>query len=238
MEGEPHSNSRAAGARPHLLVCALEAELGDWRDALQAEARGGYEGFWRGRVGGRGWVAIVAGVGKVAAAAATARCIAQEQPRSITVAGVCGGLDWSTGPGDLVHCTRAVQADLALRSEREVEPDPEFTEELVGAAAAAGAPSRPAWFLTADRPALSPWRRLRLARAYTAGGGGPVADMETAAVGWVARRAELPWRALRAVSDGLGVGKRASFRANFKAQAGRAAGIVLAQAENPGTSAD
>ncbi|MHC4378659.1 MAG: phosphorylase family protein, partial [Planctomycetota bacterium] len=133
-------------------------------------------------------------------------------------------LDWSTRPGGLVHCTRAVQADLALRSEREVEPDAART------AALAAACSRPAWFLTADRPALSPWRRLRLARAYGQGSG-PIADMETAAVAWVARRAGLPWSALRAVSDGLGLGPKASFRANFKAQAGRAAEVVRALAE-------
>ena len=55
--------------------------------------------------------------------------------------------------------------------------------------------------------------------------------METAAVGWVARKANLPWCSLRAVSDGLGSGRKASFRSNFKAQAGRAAEIVRAAAQ-------
>jgi adenosylhomocysteine nucleosidase len=201
---------------PELLVCALPAELGPF--ARELEQVGEFD--WAGQLGGTPWHAAVVGVGKVAAASATAQRIERLAPRGLTMVGVCGGLDWTTRPGDLVHCARAVQADFALRSEREVEPDPGRTAAL---AAAAG--SRAAWFLTADRPALSPWRRLRLARAYTEGQG-PVADMETAAVAWVARRAGVPWSALRAVSDGLGWGRRSSFRANFGAQAGRAAEVV------------
>ena len=217
--GEPPREPKG----PELLVCALPAELGPFADDLEQVG----EHDWAGELGGRPWHAAIVGVGKVSAAAATAQRIERLAPSGLTMVGVCGGLDWRTRPGDLVHCTRAVQADLALRSEREVEPDPDRTGAL---AAAAG--SRPAWFLTADRPALSPWRRLRLARAYGQGSG-PIADMETAAVAWVARRARLPWCALRAVSDGLGLGRKASFRANFKAQAGRAAEIARALAESP-----
>lgn len=215
------AGSPARAQEPDLLVCALPAELGPF--AADLEQVGEFD--WSGQLGGSAWHAAVVGVGKVAAAAGLAERIERLAPRSVTMVGVCGGLDWSTRPGDLVHCTRAVQADLALRSEREVEPDPGRTAAL---AAAAG--SRPAWFLTADRPAMTPWRRLRLARAYGQGTG-PIADMETAAVAWVARRAGLPWSALRAVSDGLGLGRRSSFRANFAAQAGRAAEVVRGLAE-------
>ena len=82
------------------------------------------------------------------------------------------------------------------------------------------------WFLTADRPVINPWRRLRLARAFA----GPcVADMETAAAAAVAARAGVPWAALRAVTDVPGwtgpVGS-GSFRKHFPTQAGRAADSV------------
>ena len=83
---------------------------------------------------------------------------------------------------------------------------------------------RPAgWFLTADRPVLSLWRRLRLARAFA---GPAVADMETAAVAAVASAAGVPWAALRAVTDGAtGLGA-ASFQLHYPRQAGRAADTV------------
>ncbi|MHC4379238.1 MAG: 5'-methylthioadenosine/S-adenosylhomocysteine nucleosidase family protein, partial [Planctomycetota bacterium] len=146
----PAGESARAARGPELLVCALPAELGPFAEDLEQVG----EHDWAGELAGRPWHAAVVGVGKVAAASSTADRIARLAPVGLTMVGVCGGLDWSTRPGDLVHCTRAVQADLALRSEREVEPDAART-----AAPAAPAGSRTAWFLTADHPALSPRRR-------------------------------------------------------------------------------
>src|SRR6185503_7977669 len=121
-------------------------------------------------------------------------------------------------PGALLHCTRAVQADLAVREGREVESSAELRRLW-----RAVAPGEEGWFVTADRPVLSPWRRLRLARAFA----GPcVADMETAAAAAVASLAGTPWAALRAVSDRAGLAGGAEFRRFFPAQAGRAAATV------------
>src|SRR6185503_13476825 len=112
-------------------------------------------------------------------------------------------------PGALLHCTRAVQADLAVREGREVESSAELRRLW-----RAVAPGEEGWFVTADRPVLSPWRRLRLARAFA----GPcVADMETAAAAAVASLAGTPWAALRGGAE---------FRRFFPAQAGRAAATV------------
>jgi adenosylhomocysteine nucleosidase len=168
-------------------------------------------------------LAAVAGVGKVRAARAATLLIEAGVERALLVVGVCGALRRRERVGDLVHCARAVQADLALRSEREREPDAQLA-----AAWREVAPGPSGWFLTADRPVLSPWRRLRLARAYL---GACVADMETAAAAWVAAEAGVPWAALRAVSDDVGFGPAHGFARNFPAQAGRAAATVPALLE-------
>jgi nucleoside phosphorylase len=117
-----------------------------------------------------------------------------------------------------LHCERAVQADLAVRHDREFAADP----RLLGAWRAV-APAASGWLVTADRPVLSRFRRWRLARAFR----GPcAADMETAAAAAVAASAGVPWAALRAVTDRATGGALLDFRRHFPTQAGRAAALV------------
>lgn len=164
--------------------------------------------------------ACVGGVGKVAAAQAASLLLQAGCGRGLLVVGVCGGLRAALAPGTLVHCSRAAQTDLAVRAGREVDSD-----ERLRSAWQTVMPGETGWFLTADRPVLSRWRRLRLARAFT----GPcVADMETAAAAAVAQRAGVPWAALRSVTDGATGLALASFKRHFPAQAGRAAGSLEA----------
>ncbi|HUR28997.1 MAG TPA: hypothetical protein VM509_12480 [Planctomycetota bacterium] len=165
-------------------------------------------------------IACVGGVGKVNAAHATSVLFSAGATRALFVVGVCGGLRRALVPGSLVHCERAVQADLALRGEREVESDAGLRGAWLSVADGASG-----WFLTADRPVLSLWRRLRLARAFT---GACVADMETAAAAAVARKSGVPWAALRAVTDGATEGGALAFRKNFPVQAARAAATLPA----------
>ena len=204
-------------------MVALPGELGALRGLLAPRrSQAGIE-YSEGEVGGRELLAIVAGVGKVRAAAAATILVEAGVPGGLLSVGVCGGLRQRQQIGDLVHCTRAVQADLAVRADRECEPDPHLLETWQRAA-----PGRAGWFLTADRPALSVWRRMRLGRAY---GGDPVAEMETAAIAAIAQATKTPWAGLRAISDALdvrslGLGRRASFTANYPAQAGRAAATL------------
>jgi adenosylhomocysteine nucleosidase len=161
---------------------------------------------------------VVSGVGKVRAAQAASLLISHGVRRGILVVGVCGGLRQSLVPGTLVHCTRAAQTDFGVRADREVQSDP-----ILRAAWRAVVPGVEGWFLTADRPVLSLWRRLRLARAFL----GPcVADMETAAAAAVASRAGVPWAALRAVTDQATGGALAGFKRHYPSQAGRCADTV------------
>ncbi|MCY2958603.1 MAG: hypothetical protein NTY35_00395 [Planctomycetota bacterium] len=210
---------RTAASPPAVgVVCALEGELG----SLRARATGSRTvlGFTvlEIDVSGVALLVCVSGIGKVRAAHAAAALIAAGAERALLVVGTCGGLRRELVPGALVHCTVAAQVDLAVREGREIPSDP-----ALRAAWAAVAPGAQGWFLTADRPVLSPWRRLRLARAFA----GPcVAEMETAAVAGVARGAGVPWAALRAVTDRATFLGAREFRQHYPTCAGLAADTV------------
>jgi adenosylhomocysteine nucleosidase len=205
------------------VVAALEGELGPLVErAAASRVRQGLV-VHELALGGAPVLAVCAGIGKVRAARAAAVLIAEGATRALLSVGVCGGLGRGLAPGALVHCTRAAQVDLAVREGRELAADERWRglwEEV--------APGPRGWFLTADRPVLTPWRRLRLARAFA----GPcVADMETAAVAAVAHAAGVPWAALRAVTDGASWLAAAAFRRHYPTQAGRAADTVAALLE-------
>lgn len=216
-----------APAHPHPpdgpawgVLCALPQELGATLGAAPVLREVQGVAVRELELSGERVRCAVAGVGKVRAAHAASVLLAEGPLRALLVVGVCGGLRAQLVPGTLVHCSRAVQTDLAVRSDREFEPDPALAalwrEAVEGPAG---------WFLTADRPVLSLWRRLRLARAFL----GPcVADMETAAAAAVAARAGVPWAALRAVTDQATGTALASFKLHFASQAGRAADTLPA----------
>jgi nucleoside phosphorylase len=202
------------------IMCALPQELGGLHaHARSTRRRQGLE-LLDLEVDGVRCLACVGGVGKVMAARAASILIGEGVERALLVVGTCGGLRQSLVPGTLVHCSIAAQVDLAHRHTREIAAD-----EALRAAWRRVAPGVEGWFLTADRPVLSLWRRVRLARAFR----GPcVADMETAAAAAVAREAGVPWAGLRAVTDRATLAGAAAFRMNFTAQAGRAADTVAA----------
>ncbi len=205
---------------PYAILSALPEELAGLRDRILAtHSTQGLE-LWDLDLGAARAIACVGGVGKVHAAHAASVLLAHGGSRGLFVVGVCGGLKQALAPGTLVHCERAVQTDSALRGTREVASDNRLLEAWQESAGGTRG-----WFLTADRPVLSLWRRLRLARAFA---GACVADMETAAAATVAQRAGVPWAALRAVTDRATQGGLLSFRKNFAGQAQRAAATLPA----------
>lgn len=198
---------------PIGLLAALPGELGSHLEGDEGELRAGVRVLPR-RIGEVSVLAAVSGVGKVAAAHA-AGVLLGEGVRGFLVVGTCGALSRGLSPGDLVHCSGAFQVDLAVREGRQVAPEPSWVEAWQGVA-----PGAEGWFLTADRPVVTPWRRLRLARAFR----GPcVAEMETGAVGAVATAAGVPWAALRVVTDMAGPGTGLRFRQNYPTMGGRPA---------------
>lgn len=206
---------RVAGGT--AILCALPRELGELREReIRRETVGGDPLIELDLPGGA--TACICGVGKVAAARGATRLIDRLAPSRLLVIGVCGGLRRHLGPGTLVHCTVAAQADLAVREGRESSADASIRERWQSLA-----PGPAGWFLTADRPVLSWWRRLRLARAFA---GDCIADMETAAAASVCEQAGVPWAALRAVSDRAGTGSAVAFQRNFPRVAGLAAASI------------
>jgi adenosylhomocysteine nucleosidase len=199
-------------------VCALREELGSLAErAVRRRERLGLS-LCEIDLGGQPLIACVGGVGKVNAARAAAALVAEGATRAILVVGVCGALRSRLVPGTLVHCTRAVQTDLSPIEGREAYADRALREAWREVA-----PGPEGWFLTADRPVLSLWRRLRLVRAFA---GDCVADMETAAAARVAHGAGVPWAALRAVTDQATGFALAQFKLHYGAQAGRCADSV------------
>jgi len=188
------------------VLCALSRELGSLGDRIRDRRSCQGLELLQLDLPGAEVVACVGGVGKVAAAQA-ATLLVGEGLDQLLVVGACGALRRGMEIGSLLHCNRTIQADLAVREGREIEAHAGLTR-----AWRATAPGPEGWLVTADRPVLSPWRRMRLARAFL----GPcAADMETAAAASVAQRAGVPWAALRVVTDRAGFNSSRSFARNF-----------------------
>lgn len=203
------------------VLAALGQELAPLTALLRPAGRVRGVEMWEGEIGGCHVRAAVGGVGKVAAARAAA-LLTDPAPRfGLVITGVCGGLSPSQKVGTLVHCAEASQIDLHLPFSTDVRPDPTLL-----AAWRRAVPGPTARFLTADRAAITPWRRL--ARRLRFGPGACVVDMETAAAGWVAQSLRVPWGALRSLSDTQGLRAMSGFRRHFHVQAPRAAATVPA----------
>ncbi len=215
------------------VVCALEGELGSLRQRIRSRtAIQGLE-LLELDLGPARVLAVVSGVGKVRAAHAASVLVGAGARRALLVVGTCGSLARALRVGALVHATSAVQVDFAVRADREV-----LSDLTLRSAWRAVAPGPEVVLFTADRPVLSSWRRMRHARTRVE----PcAADMETAAVGAVARAAGVPWAALRAVTDGAGFFSAREFRRHYPTCAGLAADTVerFVSAESfPGASAE
>lgn len=201
-----------------LVLCALDAELGSLRSAVCDRRHVQGLEILEIDVHGRLVRACVGGIGKVRAAHAAAVLLAAGPARALLVVGTCGGLSRGLVPGTLVHATSAIQTDLGVRDGRENSSDPDLRAAWIRAAS--GVEAR---FLTADRPVFSPWRRLRLARAFP----GPcAAEMETAAAAAVAERAGVPWASARTVTDRASLFALRELRTHFETCAGLAADTV------------
>lgn len=96
------------------IVAAMPEELQTVLDAIPDEAplqRGGRT-FWRGHWQGHNVVAVLSGIGKVAAATTTATLLSQFEPDAVLFTGVAGGLGEGVQVGDVVVATTLLQHDL------------------------------------------------------------------------------------------------------------------------------
>ncbi len=99
---------------PTALVSALHDELAAVLGLMpdeQQQAAGG-RAFWRGHLHGHDVVAVLSGIGKVAAATTATALIERFGVRRIVFTGVAGGLAPGVRVGDVVVATRFLQHDL------------------------------------------------------------------------------------------------------------------------------
>jgi adenosylhomocysteine nucleosidase len=197
---------------PVVVIVPMPEEARALRQGAFAKGRTRADGACAAVVAGRRVLLVVSGMGKVRAAAATARVLVAARPGGIVVAGLAGSLEPSLAPGDVVVVERAAEHDIdltPLAPRPAVEPglaSPwwEASPPLVGVARSAASS-----LLETDRLLAGPVatgdelvtgadakRRIR-ARLPEA----VAVDMETAAVAKVAALTGVPWCALRMISD-------------------------------------
>jgi adenosylhomocysteine nucleosidase len=153
--------------------------------------------------------AAVIGAEAIVCGAATAawdhagRLLDELRPHALIVAGVCGGLDPSLAPGDLVLARTLMRADRP-----EVVPEAALLGMAREALRHSGRPFVTAPLLCVERPLASRGEKTVVWNATGAAG----VDMESYAVAEAARARGIPWIALRAVVDPADASLPASIR--------------------------
>ncbi|MEZ6004641.1 MAG: hypothetical protein R3F33_10705 [Planctomycetota bacterium] len=200
---------------PLAIVAALEGELRPLVARAYRVESPGPEPRWRLP---EGPMLVCTGVGKVAAAAATARLLA-EGVRGILMVGTGGGIGHGLTPGDMICAEGWAQWDLGVRMGREGACHGPWVQAWAQSAGA-----RRGLILSGDRGVFDPWSRRKLRRAWPEA---LLVDMEVAAVGAVCAAAGIPFAALKTVSDLAGVGAKKRFAQEFAETGGRAAASLL-----------
>ncbi len=113
------------------------------------------------------------------------------RPSLVVSWGLCGGLDLSLRPGDLILAKEVVSADRAIRTDEAVTSS--LAQRLVGAGACFVAERLAA----ADAPVLTAAAKAELRRATEAA----AVDMESLIAGQYALEQRIPFAILRAVAD-------------------------------------
>jgi adenosylhomocysteine nucleosidase len=137
---------------------------------------------------------IVCGSGERAAEVAGDR-LRETKPELLLIAGVCGGLDPSLAPGNLILCRR-----LLAEGKPELVPDRGLLERVQGALRASRRQFVSSTLLSVERPVGSREEKRDLWNTYGAAG----VDMESYQVAAMAAEHGVPWLVLRAVLDPAG----------------------------------
>jgi adenosylhomocysteine nucleosidase len=158
---------------------------------------------------------VVSGVGKVAAAAATANLLGQSDVDWLINFGACGALvdRGDLVPGALCQAAQAVEGDHLGMGDRPADPVDCHLLEKEGLA--------PVVLVTVDRPAFAADWRERLATR------GQVVDMEGAAVARTAAWFGVPCTLIKGITDTAGSAERRRLQAHLDCVAAALAGKVL-----------
>ena len=192
------------------IICAMHSELEVLRASLDLVPHGHSSPFTLYQTREQDIIAIVSGVGKVNAAAALAWLISHYSIKEVVAVGVAGALAVDLKLGDVVVCSGAIQHDMdatAFGYEAGMVPvlrkklfaaNKDLVREALEAGEKAGleVAVRAGLVLSGDKfVAGSEGAELRA--RFT----GDCVDMETAAWAQVADLFQVPWVALRSISD-------------------------------------
>ncbi len=154
-----------------------------------------------GTLNGRPTAVIIAGIGKVNAAAATQLALSLYAPRRILNIGVAGGLLSSQKVGEIYPVARAVEYDFDLAAVNGTVPGvlDEYTSPYLPLSVSAAESSRALTLVTGDHFTDDEAEHAFL-RRFNAG----LRDMEGAAIAHVCAAAGVECRAWKCVSDVAG----------------------------------
>jgi purine-nucleoside phosphorylase len=159
----------------------------------------------------RGWRVAVAGVGAVAAAAVTARLLAERRPDRVLFLGTCGAYGDRLAAGDLVCAAEVVATSVEERDGRAYRPAVERTRWA------------PGWPLPLEAVAVAvpPAITVSEAGARALGALAAVEHLELSGVFEACRAAAVPAAAGLAVANRVGPAAHAEWRANHAAASAR-----------------
>ena len=97
-----------------LIISALHEELAEILELMPDEQRQPLAGreFWVGHLQGHAVVAVLSGIGKVAAATTATLALQRFQPQAVLFTGVAGGLSSQVRVGDVVVGAACLQHDM------------------------------------------------------------------------------------------------------------------------------
>lgn len=203
------------------LLCATPFELESILPVLAGTSDGDAPGgmsLVKGKAGGRDVVALSAGVGKVSAGAGTRFLLDRYHIEAILVCGIAGALSPEIRLGDLVLADELVPGDVGVAHSAgfgttgpglcedgrlvfhpSFPAPPEILERARAAAESSGLTHHVGRILTCDQVVLDTELRAHLGSTFKA----LAVEMEGAAVAQVAACEEVPFIAVRAISDEL-----------------------------------
>jgi len=192
------------------IICAMHAELDVLKETLTLRELGSGSPWDLYASRGEDILALVCGVGKVSAAAGLSYLLSHYRVTRLIGIGVAGGIAEDLRIGDIIICRGAVQHDMDLTAFgyelgmvpgvriKEFKADRTLIAKAVAAAQETGltVQIRPGLGLTGDK-FVAHGEGAKLRQVYR----GDCVDMETAAWAHVAHLFNVPWVAIRSISD-------------------------------------
>lgn len=221
------------------IVSAMREELSAVLDSIENSERQQVAGreFWLGRLHGHDVVAVQARIGKVAAATTAAVLVERYQVGAILFTGVAGGLSPGVRRGDVVVASEFLQHDMdasplfprfeaPLYGQARFATDVAWSERLAGAVKRAlpQAMVHRGLVVSGDRFVASAEESLALQEALP---DALAVEMEGAAFAQVCHDYQLPYAAVRTVSDRADDAAHGDFQQFIEETASRYSAVIV-----------